>query len=136
MSDKKTILVVDDDPDIIEQISAILGGQGYTVIAANGEQEGEEALLKDGFDLAILDLMMDQTDSGFMLCHHSKNLYPDIPVILLTAVRSATGISFNSTSAEAGSWIKADKILEKPVRPEQLLSEVRRLLREPIAGAH
>ncbi len=127
MNTGKTILIVDDDPDIVEQLSMLLESRGYQVLVATGEKEGEEALLKGGFDLAILDLMMDQTDSGFMLCHQSKTLYPDLPLILLTAVRSATGLAFD-TAGEAKAWIKADKILDKPVRPEQLLSEIDRLL--------
>ncbi len=128
MNQSKTILIVDDDPDIIEQVSIILKASGYEITVATGEREGEEALLKGGFDLAILDLMMEETDSGFTLCNQAKHLDPDLPVILLTSVRSATGLSFDSVSADAGSWIKADKILEKPVRPEQLLSEIGNLL--------
>jgi len=131
MTTKRNILVVDDDPDILEQLSIILKGQGYAVVTAAGQHEGEEAILRTRPDLAILDLMMEETDSGFMFCHHIKNLYPDLPVILLTAVRSATGISFDPLSAEARSWVKADRILDKPVRPEQLVGEVRRLLNEP-----
>lgn len=128
MNESKTILIVDDDPDLVEQVTMVLEAAGFNVLAAAGEKDGEEALLKGGFDLAILDLMMEQTDSGFMLCHHAKKVDPELPVILMTAVRSSTGISFNATTKEPASWIKADKILEKPVRPEQLLAEIRRLL--------
>ncbi len=136
MSDKKTILIVDDDQDIIDQISIILKKQGFEVITADGEKEGEEALLKGGFDLAVLDLMMDNIDSGFTLSHQAKKLYPELPVILLTAVRSATGLSFDPSSPEAASWIKADKILAKPVRSEQLIAVVNRMLGIAPAHAH
>jgi CheY-like chemotaxis protein len=67
-------------------------------------------------------------DSGFVLCHNIKKLYPGTPVIILTAVQAATGLDFKARSAEAGSWVKADVLLDKPVRPEQLKAEVRRLL--------
>ena len=50
------------------------------------------------------------------------------PMILMTAVTAATGISFADRSAEAQSWLKADCFLDKPVRPEQLKAEVRRAL--------
>jgi CheY-like chemotaxis protein len=136
MGEQKTILIVDDDPDLVEQVSMVLKGAGFGVITADGEKDGEEALLKGGFDLAILDLMMEQTDSGFMLCHHAKRLDPDLPVILMTAVRSQTGISFNATKKESASWVKADKVIEKPVRPEQLLGEIRRLLGIEAEVAH
>jgi DNA-binding response OmpR family regulator len=128
MSEKKTILMVDDDPDIVEQVAMILGRHGYRVVAAGGEEEGEEALLKGGYDLALFDLMMEESDSGFRLCHRSKHLYPDVPVILMTSVSSITGISFDAPQASAGSWIKADLIIDKPARPEQLIAEIRRLL--------
>ena len=130
MSVKGKILVVDDDPDILEQLTATLSAAGYDVAAAEGREAAEEAMLKTRPDLAILDLMMEEKDSGFVLSHEIKKLYPDIPVIMLTAVMGATGLSFASQSAEAQSWTKVDKMLDKPVRPEQLKAEVRRLLHE------
>ena len=83
--------------------------------------------------------MMEQKDSGFILCHYSKRLHPEAPAILLTSVTAATGLSFAATTAEAQSWIKADRVRDKPVRPEQLRAEVGRLLKreapEPAAGS-
>ena len=57
---------------------------------------------------------------------------------MLTAVTATTGVSFGARSPEARSWIKADKVLDKPVRPEQIRVEVRKLLGEPepAAGLH
>ncbi len=130
MSAKKKILVVDDDPDILDQVTATLTAAGYETLSAEGRTEAEEALLKARPDLAILDLMMEEKDSGFVLSYQVKKLYPDTPVILLTAVTGATGLSFAARSAEEQSWTKVDKILDKPVRPEQLKAEVRRLLHE------
>ncbi len=129
MREPKKILVVDDDIDLLEQVAIILKAEGYQVIQAQGQKEGEEALLTTIPDLAVLDLMMENMDSGFVLCHHVKRLYPETPVILLTAVTSATGLDFNPQSSDAASWVKADALLDKPVRPEQLRQEVRRLLK-------
>jgi CheY-like chemotaxis protein len=87
--------------------------------------------------LAIVDLMMEEKDSGFVLSYQIKKLYPGTPVILLTAVTGATGLSFASQSEEAQSWTKVDRMLDKPIRSEQLKAEVGRLLREtPEAAAH
>jgi CheY-like chemotaxis protein len=136
---KKKILVVDDDLDILEQISAVLNAAGYEVAAAEGRAAAEEAILKIKPDLAILDLMMEEKDSGFVLSHQIRKLYPDTPMILLTAVTGTTGLSFASQNSDARSWIKVDKILDKPVRPEQLKAEVRRLLHESpsdVSGGH
>jgi len=128
MTMTKKILVVDDDIDQLDHVAMILTAEGYDVIKAQGQKEGEEAILTAIPDLAILDLMMENMDSGFVLCHQIKRLYPETPVILLTAVKSATGLDFSPKSSGAASWIKADILLDKPVRPEQLRNEVKRLM--------
>lgn len=128
MTTKKKILVVDDDIDQLDRLTLILKADGYEVISAQGQAEGEEALLTAIPDLAILDLMMENLDSGFVLCHQVKHLYPDTPVILLTAVRSETGVDFSPGSKAAAGWIKADVMLDKPIRPEQLRMEIQRLM--------
>jgi len=128
MDTPKKILVVDDDIDLLEQVATILAGDGYDVRQAQGQEEAEELLTSFIPDLAVLDLMMENMDSGFVLCHDIKKLYPGTPVIILTAVQAATGLDFKARSEEAGSWVKADVLLDKPVRPEQLKAEVRRLL--------
>ena len=129
MSEQKSILVVDDDIDMLEQVALILKSEGYRVIKAQGQKEGEEALLTAVPDLAVLDLMMEHMDSGFVLCHHVKRLFPETPVILLTAVKATTGLDFHPQSDEAATWVKADVLMDKPVRPEQLRQEVKRLLK-------
>jgi CheY-like chemotaxis protein len=129
---KKKILVVDDDMDLLEQMTAILTAAGYEVVSADSRAVAEEKILKTQPDLAILDLMMEEKDSGFVLSYQLKKLFPELPVILLTAVAGATGLSFATQQAEARSWIKVDTLLDKPVRPEQLKAEVRRLLGETL----
>jgi DNA-binding response OmpR family regulator len=129
MNEQKKILVVDDDIDLLEQVAMVLRADGYKVIQAQGQKEGEEALLSTVPDLAVLDLMMEHMDSGFVLCHEVKRLFPETPVILLTAVKANTGLDFHPGSDEAASWVKADLVMDKPVRPEQLKQEVRRLLK-------
>ena len=124
----KKILVVDDDIDHLDHVAMILKAEGYDVIKAQGQKEGEDAILTTIPDLAILDLMMENMDSGFVLCNQIKRLYPETPVILLTAVKSATGLDFSPKSSGAARWIKADVLLDKPVRPEQLRNEVKRLM--------
>ncbi len=128
MSAARKILVVDDDPDILDQVSMHLKEDGFEVVTAGGEAQAEEVLLSGKPDLAIVDLMMDQQDSGFVLCYELKKLYPDLPVIILTSVKAATGLDFSPESPEEKSWVKADSVLDKPVRPERLLAEVHRLL--------
>jgi DNA-binding response OmpR family regulator len=128
---RATVILVDDDPDVIEQVGLTLKQEGCEVRSADNVADAEELLLSVRPDLAILDVMMDERDSGFVLCHELKKLYPDAPVIILTAVKAATGISFAATTGEEKSWVQADCILDKPVQAERLKAEVRRLLRRP-----
>lgn len=135
MSQTKKILVVDDDPDITDQLTAMLAGRGYNVVAANSQAEAEEAMLAGKPDLAVIDLMMERQDSGFVLCYEMKRLFPDLPVIMLTSVKAATGLNFVPESADQQSWIKADSILDKPVRAERLEAEIERLIAEAASKA-
>jgi CheY-like chemotaxis protein len=128
MTDQKKVLVVDDDPDVLDQVSMVLRGRGYEVVPATSRAEGEEMLLRMQPDLCVCDLMMEDMDSGFVLCHTAKKLYPDVPVILLTGVTAATGISFRSQDVRGRAWVQADLILDKPVRPEELGSAVAKLI--------
>jgi CheY-like chemotaxis protein len=127
---KKKILVVDDDQDLLEQMTAIVASAGYDVAVADGKAAAEEVLLTLKPDLAILDLMMEEKDSGFVLSYQIKKLYPGTPVILLTAVAGATGLSFTAQNPVMQSWTQVDKVIDKPVRPEQLKAEIRRMLNE------
>jgi len=125
----KTVLIVDDDEDFLLQQRLHLEAVGFSVISAGDEAEAQKALDVRP-DVCVLDLMMEHTDSGFTLCHHIKKRYPDVPVIIITAVTSETGLEFDSYTAEERSWVKADSMLSKPVRVEQLLREIERLLPE------
>lgn len=125
----KLILLADDDFDYLFQIKTILENAGFEVISAETQHEAEEILESVKPDLAILDLMMENDDSGFILSYKLKRKYPDVPVILATAVAQETGISFGLDSEDDKSWIKADLYLEKGIRGDQLLREIKLLLK-------
>lgn len=124
-----TILVADDDPDYLFQTVNGLGRAGYKTIAVESQAEAESVISKFKPSLAIFDLMMESDDSGFILCYKIKKKYPDVPVILATAVSKETGMSFSLDSGNDKSWIRADRYLEKGIRPEQLDQEVMMLLK-------
>jgi two-component system OmpR family response regulator len=125
----KVILIVDDDPDYLYQLKFQLERWGCKVITADSQREAEELILTLKPDLAILDLMMENEDSGFVLSYKMKRKYPDVPIIIATAVSAETGMSFGIYSEEDKNWIKADKYLEKGIRPEQLKKELENLLK-------
>lgn len=123
-----SILIADDDADYLFQMRLLLQNAGYTVLAADSQSQAEEIIQSVKPDLAILDLMMEKDDSGFILAYKIKKLYPSVPVILATAVSQETGISFGFDTDEDRSWIKADLYLEKGIRQDQLLMEIEKLL--------
>jgi len=128
MHTKATILVVDDDEDFLLQQKTLLESDGYTVLTAGGQEEAEQLFRESPPHLALVDLMMEHMDGGFALCYHIKKSDPSIPVILVTGVASETGLGFDAATDEERAWVKADAILAKPVRKEQLISEIERLL--------
>lgn len=126
---KKTILVVDDDIDYLFQTRLNIEQFGFSVITAESQKEAELLIEKIKPDLAILDLMMENEDSGFVLAFKMKKKYPDVPVIIATAVAAETGMSFGLISEEDKKWIKADLYIEKGIRADQLHNEIVKLLK-------
>lgn len=124
-----TILIADDDPDYLFQTVFNLERSGYKTVAVESQAEAELIISKFKPHLAIFDLMMESEDSGFILCYKIKKKYPDVPVILATAVSHEIGLSFSIDSEQEKSWIRADKYLEKGIRPDQLDQEIMKLLK-------
>lgn len=125
----KTVLIADDDIDSLSQLSFQIKGMGMNVLTAETQKEAEKIIETVKPDLAIFDLMMDNRDSGFILSYKLKKKYPDVPVIIATAVTADTGMIFGLETEEEKSWIKADLYLEKGMRPEQLKQEIKKLLK-------
>ncbi len=128
-TNKKTIFLVDDDVDIIMQMTKMLESMGFNVISACGQKEAEEMMNSIRPDLAILDLMMENKDSGFILSHRLKNKFPGLPVIIATALTAETGMMFSLEDANDRKWIHADLYLEKGIRSDQLHREINKLLK-------
>jgi two-component system, OmpR family, response regulator len=125
----KTILLVDDDEDYLFQTRLNIEQFGFRVITAESQHEAEKLLETLKPDLAIIDLMMENEDSGFILAFRLKKKYPGVPVIIATAVTAETGISFGVDSEEDRKWIRADLYIEKGIRADQLNREIVKLLK-------
>lgn len=125
----KTVLIVDDDIDFLQQMELQLRKMGFDVVAAESQKEGEERMDHARPDLAIIDLMMENSDSGFILCYKLKKKYPGIPVIIASAVTAETGLRFGVETDNDKRWIKADTFIEKGIRPDQLEREINKLLK-------
>jgi two-component system, OmpR family, response regulator len=127
--EKKKILIVDDDPDFLFQTNKKVQSFGFDTITAESQKQAEEIIKETRPDLAILDLMMENEDSGFILSYRIKKIYPDVPVILATSVKTETGRGFSLNTEEEKLWIKADVVLDKGIRADQLEREIKKLLK-------
>ena len=122
---KKYILVVDDDPDLVETVAMMLESKGCEVGKAYDGVEGEESIKQRRPDLVILDVMMPRKD-GYVLCAELKASPKtrDIPVVLLTAVGEA--VPSTRYSHADGMATEADDYIPKPVESEVLVEAIER----------
>lgn len=124
----KKALVADDDPDFLDQVRLALESLNFEVLAAESQTQAEMIMEQVTPDLAVFDLMMENQDSGFVLSYKAKKLQPQMPVILITGVTAETGLHFDASTEETQVWIRADVVLDKPVRLEQLQKEIDQLM--------
>jgi two-component system, OmpR family, response regulator MprA len=115
------LLVVDDDPDVLESLSRALRMAGYSVTLASNGGEGLEALARSPVDLIVLDILMPIVD-GFDMCQRLRERGDDTPILVLTA---RDGVDDRVTGLEVG----ADDYLVKPFALRELLARIRALLR-------
>ena len=114
------ILLVEDDKNIVENLSAVLGGEGFQVKTASGQREALEAVEQESFDLLLLDVSL-KDGNGFAVCSAVKGS-GDLPVIFLTA-------SGDEYSVVTGLELGAEDYISKPFRPRELVSRIRSILR-------
>ncbi len=127
MADPKYVLIVDDDPDLVETVSMNLEAKGYRVGKAFDGEEARESIEKERPDLIVLDVMMPRKN-GYELCEELKNDpdYQSIPIIMLTAVGSA--VDSTTYTHQDGMQLLADDYLAKPVDMNRLAELVAELL--------
>ena len=124
------ILVVDDDPDILDAVTMILESQGYQVVTARDGIEGLANLKAEKPDLMVLDLLMPKMD-GWAVCKELQDprwsKYKDIPILILTSVREDA--SRRRYELETGLELDVDDYVEKPFSPDVLLERVSKLIK-------
>lgn len=123
MTEKQLILVVDDDPDLVESVSMKLESEGYAVDKAYDGVEAWDHIRAQRPAMIILDVMMPRK-TGYQLCDELKKSddYKDIVVILLTAVADAVS-STNYTHLDGKNTL-ADDYIPKPIKLEALMEIV------------
>ena len=133
MANKK-ILIIDDDPDIVEAMRMPLEANAYNVVTASNGKEGLKRVKEEIPDLIILDVMMETDTEGFHVAYELKNEGPDseykdcrnIPILMITAISQQKGMNFSPEKDD--TFLPVDGFIEKPVQPRDLLEKVAELL--------
>lgn len=130
----KTILLVDDDVDFLAIYTMALEAAGYAVIVAHDGAEAMAAMQQQLPDLVVLDVMMRTPEEGFEL---ARALRRDertraLPLVMLTsvnAVNEAQGHPLRLRDTDRDDWwLPVDRFLDKPIKPERLISVVREIV--------
>ncbi|MCX5843530.1 MAG: response regulator [Deltaproteobacteria bacterium] len=128
MSEKKKVLIIDDDKDYGEALRIVLESNGFAVDHVLNIDDGRKNVEKSRPDLIILDVMMDKHTDGFDFCYDLKHDAEchKIPILMVTAVTEKTGFKFSP--ATDGEYLQADDYVAKPIPVAELLSRVNKLI--------
>lgn len=133
MEKKAYILIVDDDPDILEGITAILETQPYRLATARDGKKCMEMMAQEIPDLLILDLLMPRMDGwGVIREMRSEPRYAKVPIMVLSTV--VEDASRRRYELETGLAMDVQDYIQKPARPDELLRRVDRLLKARVHG--
>ncbi|MBN1422210.1 MAG: response regulator [Planctomycetes bacterium] len=126
----KKVLIIDDDPDIVDAQKIILEAHGYEVVTASDGKKGIETAKAETPSLIILDVMMATPDEGFQVAYHLKSdpALQRTPVLMVTSVGEVTGFKFNPKKDE--DFIPVSAYMEKPIKAEVLIKNVEKLIGE------
>jgi CheY-like chemotaxis protein len=129
MSNEAYILIVDDDPDILEGITTILETQPYRLATARDGIKCMEMIRAEKPDLLILDLLMPRMDGwGVIREMRSEPQFGDIPIMILSTV--IEDASRRRYELETGMAMNVQAYIQKPARPTELIQRVEKLLKK------
>lgn len=126
-----TVLIVDDDIDFLSANKTALEAAGFHVLTAHNGKEGLKMAEENAIDVAVLDVMMDYPDEGFVLARDMRKNEKTkrIPLVMLTSVNEVNrqaGYTFKFSDRDRDDmWLPIDKFLDKPVKPQQLAETIR-----------
>jgi CheY-like chemotaxis protein len=136
MNGGASILLVDDDRDLVAALRLAFERNGYRVSAAHDAAEGLRKAEEERPDVIVLDVMMPNATEGFHfaweLRRREEEYFRAVPILVLTAIHERTDLRFYPDSADgtykAGEFLPVQGFLDKPVDPERLLMRVAELL--------
>jgi CheY-like chemotaxis protein len=132
MSERKQLIMIDDDPDFVEGIKSILSPK-YDLDVFHNPKDGLAALQKKRYDLLLLDIMMGRGAEGIMIARKMRQdpVLRQVPVLIITSIREQIAFLFGSQALHP-HFVAHDELMEKPVDPKLLVERIEALLK---AGA-
>ncbi len=126
MADQKTILIVDDDPDVVEATKVVLEAAGYAVESASNGKKGLEKAQELKPDVIILDVMMDSATEGFQVTYKLREdeRTKDIPILMVSSIEKKMGMKFSPETDQ--EYLPVDDFVAKPIAPDELLEKVKK----------
>ena len=126
MADQKTILIVDDDRELVEGLRSLLERQGFRVLQARNGQEGKSMIYQHRPDLVILDMMMPRM-GGYPVLEHFRGKADAPPIIMITANEGSRHKAY-------AEYLGVVEYIRKPFAAEKLLEAVQKAFSGPPAG--
>jgi DNA-binding response OmpR family regulator len=118
------VLVVDDDPDVVEACKMYLEQQGHQVACAYSRAEAMKAVKEQKPELLVLDIVMEQPDDGLVMAQELRRSGFTFPIVMLTSLAKVTGMEYGKDK----ELVPVDAFLEKPIAPKTLCDKVAQLL--------
>jgi CheY-like chemotaxis protein len=120
---KKLIFTIDDDPDILDSVTAILKAEGFETATAMSGEEGLEMLKTIKPDLILCDMMMERIDMGTKVAQEIRKTNKTVPIYLLSSIGSAT-----ATNIEIDK-LGFNGVFQKPVSPPAMIATIKKALK-------
>jgi CheY-like chemotaxis protein len=134
--DKPKILIIDDDPDLVESMQITLEANDYEVESAYNGTDGLRLVKETNPDLIILDVMMDSITEGLQVSYQLRSRdpqseyrdYANIPILMVTGVSQKMHMKFSPETDE--DYLPVDELVEKPIQLDALLEKVNKLIKK------
>ena len=134
--DKPKILIIDDDPDLVESMQITLEANDYEVESAYNGTDGLRLVKETNPDLIILDVMMDSITEGLQVSYQIRSPdpqseyknYSNIPILMVTGVSQKMHMKFSTETDE--DYLPVDELVEKPIQLDALLEKVGKLIKK------
>ena len=128
--ENKSILIMDDDPDLLRSLQIILEDRDFIVYTATNKDEGIKLLKEKKPDLLIQDLMMESYLEGFGIINDLKQdpSFSALPIIMLTGMTATLEVNFRSAVEDPEKYPNV-VFMDKPVEPDVLITEINALLK-------